>query len=167
MNKFTRKALIVAGTLIGVVALFLIIVFIPVGDSDITYVDNENVVEENVETDTDGMSKKELEERVKELEAENAQLKDDVERYKILAEQTTKAVEAPKVIVQDTSSSKDNSDSDDEEDKDTDTDKKPSASKPSSNGNTDSSSQKPSTNSSSSNQSSGSNNSSNTSDTGL
>ncbi len=110
MSKFKKRALIVLSTIIGVIALFLIVVFIPIGSNTDKPVknNNANVVMETEETETSGLSKKELEKRVKELEEENAELKDEVEKYKILAEQTTQAISVPVVK----SSDKDNKDKD-------------------------------------------------------
>lgn len=94
-NKFKKRLLIVSGTVIGLVALFLIIVFIPIGSNKIdiieTSVEND-LVAENQKIDVDELSVGELKEKVKELETENMELKDEVEKYKILAENATQGV---------------------------------------------------------------------------
>ena len=120
MSKFKKRALVVVSTLIGVIALFLVVVFIPIGnDANRTVTKNDTVVVETEDTETDGMSKKELEKKVKELEEENKELKDEVEKYKILAEQTTQSISAPVVkITDDDKDSKDKKSSDDKEYKD-------------------------------------------------
>ena len=122
MSKFKKRALIVLSTIIGIIALFLIVVFIPIGgDTDETVKNTDNdIVVENDDTETSGLSKKELEKKVKELEEENQELKDEVEKYKILAEQTTQAISVP-VVKSSSSSDKDKTDkasSDDREYKD-------------------------------------------------
>lgn len=122
MSKFKKRALIVLSTIIGVIALFLIVVFIPIGgDTDKTTKNTDvDIVMENEDSETSGLSKKELEDKVKELEEENQELKDEVEKYKILAEQTTQAISVP-VVSSSSSSDKDNKDktsSDDKEYKD-------------------------------------------------
>ena len=119
-NNFRKKALVVVLTAVGMVALFLAIVFIPIGDNnDKTVVSDETeVVAETENVEASGLSKKELEKRVKELEEENAELKDEVEKYKILAEQTTQAISAPVVKVPSSDKDEDDKTSDDKEYKD-------------------------------------------------
>ncbi len=117
-SNFKKRTLIVLSTIIGVIALFLIVVFIPIGNNTDKTVknDNANIVVESEDTETSGLSKKELEKRVKELEEENQELKDEVEKYKILAEQTTQAIAVP--VVKSSSDKDDKTSSDDQEYKD-------------------------------------------------
>lgn len=115
MSKFKKRALVVVSTLIGVIALFLIVVFIPIGGTtNKTVTKNDTVVVDTEDTETSGMSKKELEEKVKELEEENKELKDEVEKYKILAEQTTQAISVPVVSSSTDKDSKDKTSADKE-----------------------------------------------------
>lgn len=98
MSRKKKRSIVVLSTIIGVIALFLIVVFIPIESTPTPKkVENNPIVEELEKDSSTGLSKKELEKRVQELEEENKQLKSDVEKYKILAEQTTKAVSSPSV----------------------------------------------------------------------
>ena len=98
MSRKKKRSIVVFSTIIGVIALFLIVVFIPIESTPTPKkVENNPIVEELEKDSSTGLSKKELEKRVQELEEENKQLKSDVEKYKILAEQTTKAVSSPSV----------------------------------------------------------------------
>lgn len=119
-SNFKKRALIVLSTIIGVIALFLIVVFIPIGSNTDHTVKNDNtsIVAETEETESSGLSKKELEKRVKELEEENKELKDEVEKYKILAEQTTQAIAVPVVKSTSDEDDKNKTSSDDKEYKD-------------------------------------------------
>lgn len=123
MSKKKKRALIVISTIVGVIALFLFVVFVPIGsDTDKTVINNDtDVAEETVnneadldtdsgdEVDISSLSRSELEKLVKKLQEENAQLQDEVDTYKILAEQTTQAISAP-VISSSSSSDKETSD---------------------------------------------------------
>lgn len=98
MSRKKKRSMVVLSTIIGVIALFLIVVFIPIETTPTPNKVEDNPIVEELEKDSaTGLSKKELEKRVQELEEENKQLKSDVEKYKILAEQTTKAVSSPSV----------------------------------------------------------------------
>ena len=98
MSRKKKRSIVVLSTIIGVIALFLIVVFIPIESTPVPKKVEDNPIVVELEKDSStGLSKKELEKRVQELEEENKQLKSDVEKYKILAEQTTKAVSSPSV----------------------------------------------------------------------
>ena len=98
MSRKKKRSIVVLSTIIGVIALFLIVVFITIETTPAPKKTEDSPIVEELEKDSaTGLSKKELEKRVQELEEENKQLKSDVEKYKILAEQTTKAVSSPSV----------------------------------------------------------------------
>lgn len=141
MKKSQKRTIITISTIAGVIILFLVVAFFPV-NSDVKPNPASAKDDTITETDSEKLSKSELEKRVEELEEENKELKTQVEKYKILAEQTTKAIQVSKPVTEDDSSSKtsedDLKDSSEYYDKDykkyTETDDKP-ATKPSSNTN--------------------------------
>ncbi len=113
LSRKKQRKLIIISTVVGVIALFLLVAFFPAGTTTTTNkvnTDNEVFdVEEN-------HSKSELEERIRVLEYENEELKAEVEKYRILAEQTTQAVVSPSVgQSKDTDDDKKTSSKDEEE----------------------------------------------------
>lgn len=107
-KKKVNKAVLIFSTILGAVFLFALTVIITVN------VENNKgkpeYKEDAVLTDKemDGLSRDELEKKIKELEREKKELEDEVEKYKILAEQTTKAVSAPYVSSSESSNKSEN-----------------------------------------------------------
>lgn len=97
MSKKKKRILVAVSTVIGVIVLFFTVAFFPVGTYDVSDKNSENGAETNEEKNVSQMKKSDLEQRVRELEEENFELKTEVEKYKILAEQNTKSVVSPAV----------------------------------------------------------------------
>ena len=113
LSRKKQRKLIIISTAVGVVALFLLVAFFPAGTTTTT---NQANIDDEVFDVEENHSKSELEERIKVLEYENEELKAEVEKYKILAEQTTQAVVSPSVgQSKDTDDDKKTSSKDDEE----------------------------------------------------
>lgn len=120
MNITVKRALIIAGTIIGAIAIALIIACFPSSNNNShsgTVTDTEpyeQVAENNNASDSDdyeNMSKDELLKVVEEKDAEIKELMDKVEELTILAEQTTNAIVAPTPVAPSTDDDDDTTDS--------------------------------------------------------
>ncbi len=120
MNITVKRVLIIAGTIIGAIAIALIIACFPSSNNNShsgTVTDTEpyeQVAENTNASDTDdyeNMSKDELLKVVEEKDAEIKELMDKVEELTILAEQTTNAIVAPTPVAPSTDDDDDTTDS--------------------------------------------------------
>ena len=120
MNITVKRVLIIAGTIIGAIAIALIIACFPSSNNNShsgTVTDTvpyEQVAENNNASDPDdyeNMSKDELLKVVEEKDAEIKELMDKVEELTILAEQTTNAIVAPTPVAPSTDDDDDTTDS--------------------------------------------------------
>lgn len=121
MNITVKRALIIAGTIIGAIAIALIIACFPSSNNNShsgTVTDTvpyEQVAENNNASDPEdyeNMSKDELLKVVEEKDAEIKELMDKVEELTILAEQTTNAIVAPTPVAPSTDDDDDTTDND-------------------------------------------------------
>lgn len=120
MNITVKRVLIIAGTIIGAIAIALIIACFPSSNNNShsgTVTDTvpyEQVAENTNASDPDdyeNMSKDELLKVVEEKDAEIKELMDKVEELTILAEQTTNAIVAPTPVAPSTDDDDDTTDS--------------------------------------------------------
>ena len=121
MNITVKRVLIIAGTIIGAIAIALIIACFPSSNNNShsgTVTDTvpyEQVAENTNASDPDdyeNMSKDELLKVVEEKDAEIKELMDKVEELTILAEQTTNAIVAPTPVAPSTDDDDDTTDND-------------------------------------------------------
>lgn len=120
MNITVKRVLIIAGTIIGAIAIALIIACFPSSNNNshsgtVTDTEPYEQVAENTNAsdpdDYENMSKDELLKVVEEKDAEIKELMDKVEELTILAEQTTNAIVAPTPVAPSTDDDDDTTDS--------------------------------------------------------